>query len=102
MQELLKKTLACYSKGPSRYYRIPGIVVTAKGTIIVYFEMRLSSSDWSTRAIGMRRSVDNGETWSPLEIIATTDSEVAVNNPVMIASKDGTVYFMWEENYNFG
>src|SRR6476661_4966254 len=40
-------------------YRIPGIVVTAKGTALAYCEARLTSaSDWGTIDIMLRRSTD--------------------------------------------
>lgn len=79
-------------------YRIPGIVVTAKGTILTYYETRLSGSDWSTRGVGMKRSVDGGETFSTRQMVAY-DAELAINNPVMITSKDGKVHFLWQKDY---
>jgi len=47
-------------------YRIPGIVVTAKGTLLAYCEARLTSgSDWDTIDIMLRRSIDGGRTTCP-------------------------------------
>ena len=45
-----------------RHYRIPGVIVSPKGTIIVFCEAR-SGGDWSTIDICMRRSFDGGESW---------------------------------------
>ena len=99
MQEVLKKSLTRYNEGPYPYYRIPGMVVTSNGTILTYFETRLGGSDWQTRGVGYRRSEDNGETWSPLKLLVERKTDTVVNNPVMIATKSGCIYFLWEEDY---
>jgi sialidase-1 len=44
-------------------YRIPGTVVTAKGTVLAYAEARRNSSaDWGEIEIHLRRSTDGGRT----------------------------------------
>ena len=50
-----------------KLYRIPGIVVTHRGTILAYAEgRRYTGSDWDTIDIVLRRSTDGGATFSPL------------------------------------
>ena len=52
-----------------RTYRIPGIVVTTKGTLLAYGEARKGSkSDWGVIDVWMRRSRDGGQQggWAPL------------------------------------
>ena len=52
-------------------YRIPGIVVTPKGTVLAYSEARRnSSSDWGEIEIHLRRSTDGGKTWEAGKHIA--------------------------------
>jgi len=99
-------------KGDYALYRIPGIVVTAKGTALAYCEARLTASDWSTIDIMVRRSTDGGKTWQPRAKIAdvpgpkeknpaavtkkvgkTTD--VTYNNPVAFADRDGAVHMLY-------
>src|SRR5690606_20070050 len=47
-------------------YRIPGIVVTTKGTVLAYSEARKNgSADWGEIEIHLRRSTDGGKTWEP-------------------------------------
>ena len=94
-------------------YRIPGIVVTAKGTILAYAEARKSEKgDWNTIDVVMRRSTDGGNTWSAMtkiadvpgpktknpvalaQNLANTD-DVTYNNPVAIPDRDGTVHFVF-------
>ncbi|MGV2339419.1 MAG UNVERIFIED_CONTAM: glycoside hydrolase [Planctomycetaceae bacterium] len=49
-------------------YRIPGIVVTAKGTVLAYCEARRNSrSDWGEIEVHLRRSTDGGVSWSPAQ-----------------------------------
>ena len=45
-------------------YRIPGILVTKRGTVVVYCEARKGEGgDWDPIDICMRRSVDGGVTF---------------------------------------
>ena len=64
-EPLLDKTdLFEAAKGGYLLYRIPGVVVTTKGTILAYCEGRQNdSSDWGPTDILMRRSTDGGKTW---------------------------------------
>ena len=96
-------------------YHIPGIVVTAKGTVLAWCEARKRAagvSDWDDIRILLRRSTDEGKTWSPPQSIANVEgpkaknpfalkmknvdpNDVTYNNPVLIADKDGTVHMLF-------
>jgi sialidase-1 len=96
-----------------KLYRIPGIVVTAKGTVLAYAEARKSDrGDWNTIDIAMRRSTDGGRSWSPSRKIAdvegrkdknpvalaqklATAGDVTYNNPVAIPTRTGVVHFLF-------
>ena len=98
-------------------YRIPGLVVTAKGTVLAYCEARKNSgADWGEIEIHLRRSTDGGRTFSPATQIAHRGPRLArhpvalahksgrpdeqtVNNPVAIAARDGTVHFVYCVEY---
>lgn len=100
--------------GISRY-RIPGVVVTPKGTVLIYCEARKnSSSDWGEIEVHLRRSIDRGQTWEPARPIAHTGSRIegnphkksggeheqTVNNPVAIVDRDsGAIEFLYCVNY---
>ncbi len=101
-------------EGGYTLYRIPGVLVTAKGTILAWCEARKRpSSDWGTIDILMRRSTDGGKTFDePCKIAEVegpkmknpaaiaqklgTDDEVTYNNPVMVADRStGAVHFLF-------
>ena len=96
-------------------YHIPGIVVTAKGTVLAWCEARkrpAGVSDWDDIRILLRRSTDDGRSWSaPVSIAAVPGpktknpialrmknvdpADVTYNNPVLIADRDGTVHMLF-------
>ncbi len=96
-------------------YRIPGIVVTQKGTVLAYAEARKnSSSDWGEIEIHLRRSTDGGKTWEAGKHIAHLgtrlegnphkkeggEKEQTVNNPVAIVDREtGAIEFLYCINY---
>lgn len=96
-------------------YHIPGIVVTAKGSVLAWCEARkrpAGVSDWDDIRILLRRSTDDGRTWSAAQSIVDVKgpkvknpvalrmknvdpSDVTYNNPVLIAGRDGTVHLLF-------
>ncbi len=102
-----------------RLYRIPGIVVTAKGTVLAYCEARkFTVADRGEIEIHLRRSTDGARTWSPAKQLAHLGprlprnphmpegnkdmggpDEQTVNNPVAIAARDGTVHLIYCVEY---
>ena len=96
-------------------YRIPGIVVTAKGTILAYGEARINiAADYGEIQTHLRRSTDGGRTWSkPVQIAHMAEriesnptgktgdaaKEQVAGNPCAIADRDGTVHFVYQVQY---
>lgn len=90
--------LDLFAAGTQGYelYRIPGIAVTAKGTLLAYAEARKTGrGDWGAIDVMLRRSEDGGRTWSEQEVISGVKGPV-VKNPVALArnlgSEDGITY----------
>ncbi len=55
-------------------YHIPGIAVTAKGTVLAWCEARKNAGrDWDDIDILLRRSTDDGKTWSEAKKIVQVD-----------------------------
>lgn len=112
--ELAPEKIDLFTAGEHGYklYHIPGIVVTAKGTILAWCEARKKGGDWDQIDILLRRSTDDGKTWSEFKRIADVPgpkkknpfslamknvdpNDVTYNNPVLIADKDGTVHMLF-------
>ena len=69
-------------------YRIPGIVVTPKGSLLVYCEARKTRSDWAAIDPLVRRSTDGGKTWEPARKLPVPDVKFE-KNPAAVARKSG-------------
>ncbi len=95
-----------------KIYHIPGIVVTAKGTVLAWCEARRKGGDWDDIHILLRRSTDDAKTWSaPKRIVDVPGpktknpfslrmknvdpADVTYNNPVLIADRDGAVHMLF-------
>ncbi len=97
-------------------YHVPGIVVTAKGTVLVVCEARKrapsGASDWDDIRIVLRRGTDDGKTWSSprsiadvpgrktknpsaLKMKSVDPADVTYNNPVLIADRNGSVHLLF-------
>ncbi len=112
--EITKTDLFTAGEDGYKLYRIPGIVVTTKGTVLAYCEARKSDrGDWGTIDIPMRRSTDGGTTWEPARQIVHVEGDLpinpvaaaqnldkpgenTVNNPVAIVDHEtGAVHFLY-------
>lgn len=81
-------------------HRIPGMLVTDRGTLLVYCEARRSAGDWAMMDILMQRSEDCGETFGQKIILAAGSEEHnTVNNPVMLQERSGRIHFLYCEDY---
>lgn len=81
--------------------RIPGMLVTRKGTLIFYNEARQTASDWAMMDIICRRSEDHGKTFGEDIFLARgTDKHPTVNNPVMMEDKNGRIHLLFCEDYS--
>ncbi len=75
-----------FKSGTSGYntFRIPAIITTLKGTLLAFAEGRKnSSSDTGDIDLVMKRSDDNGKTWSDL-IVIWDDNDNVCGNPAPV------------------
>jgi sialidase-1 len=80
-------------------YRIPSLITTARGTLIAFAEgRRAGAADAGDIDLVMKRSRDNGATWSPMQVIAD-DGPNTVGNPCpVIDRKTGTIWLLTTHN----
>lgn len=105
-----------FTAGEAGYelYRIPGLAVTPRGTLLAYCEARKSAKgDWNTIDIFLRRSPNGGRTWeAPVKVVTPPPNfpknevalaqnlakpgETTCNNPVAISdTKNDAVHFLY-------
>lgn len=111
---VVKIDLFTAGQGGYKLYRIPGIVVTKRGTVLAYCEARKSDSgDWGPIDVLLRRSTDGGKTWLPRQQLVHLEGDLpinpvaaaqrldkpgenTVNNPVAIVDHEtGAVHFLY-------
>jgi len=71
-------------------YRIPGIVVSAKGTALAFAEARPEFSDEDPKSIVLKRSEDRGQTWLNNIYIEKCDGSYWSQYPDQIDTRDVT------------
>jgi len=76
--------------------RIPSLIVAKNGTVLAFAEGRQSLRDQSANKIVLKRSSDNGKTWSAIETIAA-DGENCLNNPCAVVEQvTGRIFLMYQ------
>jgi sialidase-1 len=100
-------------QGGYALYRIPGVIVTTNGSILIYCEARRSNGDWAPMDVLVRRSTDGGRSWSSPAIIpgpagpveknpvrGKSQSEgTTCNNPMAIADENGSIHLLFCVEY---
>ncbi len=85
--DVVKTDLFEAGKEGYKLYRIPGIVVTKRGTVLAYCEARKSDSgDWGPIDVLLRRSTDGGQSWQPRQQLVHLEGDLPIN-PVAAAQK---------------
>lgn len=80
-------------------FRIPSLIVTPKGTIIAFCEGRKGSrSDTGDIDIVLKRSLDGGSIWQPMEVIWDDGDNVCGNPCPVIDSTTGTIWLFLTHN----
>lgn len=80
-------------------HRIPALLTTDKGSLLAFCEARSESvSDAAPTDVVLRRSVDNGKTWTPAQVVAHFPN-YTVGNPAPVQdSKTGVVWLLLTVN----
>lgn len=82
-----QKKIPVFTSGTEGYksFRIPGIIRLPDGDILAFCEGRVNGSDdFGNIDIVMKRSSDNGKTWSALQVVAESAS-LQAGNPAPVA-----------------
>jgi sialidase-1 len=94
-------TVPVFVRGESDYhtYRIPALLVTTQATLLAFAEARKnSSSDAGDIDLVLKRSFDNGRTWSAMSLI-WSDAANTIGNPCPVVDRvTGTIWLPFCRN----
>lgn len=86
-------------EGGYHTYRIPALIATRKGTLLAFCEGRKgSASDSGNIDLLLRRSVDNGRTWTPAQVVADFGDDTIGNPAPVVDRKTGTILLLLTRN----
>ena len=74
-------------------YRIPSLLVSQKGTLLAFSEGR-AGDDGSLTDLVVKRSFDNGLTWSPMQTVLKGHNEAWMNPCPVIDHSNGTMFLL--------
>ncbi len=84
-------------------YRIPAMVVTPRGSVLVFCEARKTSlSDDGDIDLLLRRSEDNGKTWGEPQLVIEEggDAKIKYGNPTPLVDRDtGAIWLAINRDY---
>lgn len=92
-----------FKSGTSGYntFRIPAIVASTRGTLLAFAEGRKSSSsDTGDIDLVLKRSEDNGLTWSDIILVWDDSMNVCGNPAPVVDQKTGTIWLL--STWNLG
>jgi sialidase-1 len=90
-----------FERGENGYdtYRIPALLTTKKGTLLAFCEGRKNSkSDTGDIDIVLKRSIDNGKTWSAQQIVWDDGANTCGNPCPVVDQKTGTIWLLLTHN----
>ena len=69
-------------------YRIPAIVTSLKGTLLAFAEARKQSSgDQTPTDLVLKRSLDKGKNWQPMQVVVKGKDQEAIMNPTPVIDR---------------
>jgi sialidase-1 len=92
-----------YTAGRGGYhtYRIPAVVTTRKGAVLAFAEGRRNGAgDSGDIDVVLRRSLDGGCTWGPLEVVAAGKGNTRGNPAPVVDPRSGRIVLV--TSYNGG
>ncbi len=96
----MKQTAVYHAKDEGYFsHRIPALLATSKGTLLAFCEARSgSASDSAPTDVVLRRSLDNGKTWTPAQVVAHFP-HFTVGNPAPVEDrKTGVIWLLLTAN----
>ncbi len=95
---------AIFVSGTGGYhtFRIPALAVTARGTILAFCEGRQEGrGDSGNIDLVLRRSLDGGSTWEPLQVVWDDGGNTCGNPAPVLDRRTGTIWLLmtWNDGH---
>ncbi len=99
----LPEIVDVFKSGENGYhtYRIPSLWKSSSGVICAFAEGRESHSDHAANDIVLKRSLDNGATWSDLQVVAEQGDD-CLNNPMIVEDESTRRLILMYQKYPEG
>lgn len=102
-QEPLQKT-TIWAENEDHYsaHFVYGLTVTTKGTILAFAEARIENgSDDGAHHIVLKRSTDQGKSFSPSKLVKKSTAGKSYTNPTVVQDRvTGTIFLFYALNYH--
>ncbi len=77
-------------------YRIPAMLLAPDGSVLAFCEARKESiADASPTDMVLRRSVDGGRTWLPMQVLVHGEGNEALMNPCAVVDRPANTIILW-------
>ena len=92
----VEHVLALRGTGGYRQYRIPALAVSGQGTLLAAYDGRPNLDDLPNPIdLLLRRSTDNGRTWSAQQVVRTGDGLIGYGDPSLLVDMETGRIFMF-------
>lgn len=93
-----KEDLWVAGKGEYNNYRIPSLIVTSKGTLLAFCEGREGGDSGDINLL-MKRSHDNGKSWSKEKVVIDDGTNSCGNPCPVVDEESGRIWLFTTYNY---
>ena len=92
-----------FKQGEDAYntFRIPALWQTQSGVLLAFAEGRESKSDHAANDIVLKRSMDKGNSWGPLMVVAEQGDD-CLNNPMIVQDRNSGKLILMYQKYPLG
>ena len=98
-QLLEKNTVWATGSGSVASHRIPSLVVTTDGTVLVASEARITTGDDDPHHLVVKRSLDGGQTWgADITVESSTAGESWANPTPLVDESTGRIFLFYALN----
>jgi sialidase-1 len=98
-EKIARVSVFAAGEGGYNTYRIPSLIVTAKGTLLAFCEGRKTGrGDAGDIDLVLRRSFDGGKTWQPTQVVWDDAANTCGNPCPVVDASTGTVWLLLTHN----